>query len=663
MVISWFAIALCITATESATTTEVHITGSKSETLRRSSGSSATISEQDLYRAKPASVSEVLRRVPGLQVRQEDQSGFRLNLGVRGLNPARSRLVLIEEDGIPLVVSPYGEPELYYTTAIERVQRVTVTKGSDVLTHGPQTVGAYIQLQTWEPTTTPTWYASVTGGTYRFGEAIGRFSDTVGDLSYVVQAFDKFSDGVRRMGYRSTDAFAKAVYKDFRLKVGFHDDRTNTTYTGITQEMFEERERRDTAAPDDRFNTRRYEIGLAYEHRFRSAILKASVFAYAMQLHQRLQNFDRARQPDENGNPVTYAREFNGLYFLNTNNVRDRTYNVVGGSTELMERFTTGVLQHKLTVGVRAIGDFARRRLYDGSSPKADSGPLLTRSGSRILGLSAWVEDEIGFGSYVVVTSAIRAERAHIASTDYRVLDDEGVATDVHRTTTTSAGGVMPGVGVVVGTPKLSAFSSVYRGYSGPRVSQAVTPDGRDAKVNAERSTNFELGGRGKFARWLRAEADGFGIWFSNQLVSNSPFSGLTSEFVDGGATRHLGAEGTLTAQVGEALQWPLTVDVSSQYTYVRSRFVGGDNDRNAVPYSPVSTFTTTLDLLHPIGVGGEVALAYVGSQFADEANTVTPIPNGLIGRIGAYTTVDANAYYKHAPTGLSVRIAAKNLL
>ena len=38
--------------------------------------------------------------------------GMRLNIGIRGLNPDRSRKVLMLEDGIPIALAPYGEPEM-----------------------------------------------------------------------------------------------------------------------------------------------------------------------------------------------------------------------------------------------------------------------------------------------------------------------------------------------------------------------------------------------------------------------------------------------------------------------------------------------------------------------------------------------------------------------
>ncbi len=120
---------------------EVTVQGNKVDALKRASGSGTTIGQREIRNAQPQSAAELLSRVPGMQVRTEDPMGFRLNLGVRGLSPARSRLILMEEDGVPVVVSPYGEPELYYTPMVERIEHIDVLKGSDVLRYGPQTVG------------------------------------------------------------------------------------------------------------------------------------------------------------------------------------------------------------------------------------------------------------------------------------------------------------------------------------------------------------------------------------------------------------------------------------------------------------------------------------------------------------------------------------------
>jgi Fe(3+) dicitrate transport protein len=644
----------------------VTVSGDRADALRAVTAPGTVIGEKELRQAQPESSGEMLRRVPGLQVRQEDPMGLRMNLGVRGLSPTRSRLVLVEEDGVPIVVSPYGEPELYYTTAVERVQRLDVIKGANVLAYGPQTVGAVIRLHTWEPTTTPGWYVAGSLGTRTYEELIARYSDTYKGIGYVVQAFQKSGDGYRNMPFHATDAFAKVYIPtnpngELRVKIGFHDDDAHTTYTGLTDRLYRENPRRDTIAPDDHFGVRRYELSLQHEQQLGpNTIVRTAVFGYQMGLGLRLQDFDRAQLPQ-----IRYARiaDASGLFFRGTASLRDRQYYVVGSSIAVERRVQIGPVDQKITAGVRTMYDTARRQLESGPTPTSDRGPLVTDDTAHITGLAGWVEDQIAPTDGVVITPAFRVEHSRSMKTTHRILDTTGFSKDVDDTGHSSSTGLMPGIGVGVGSGRLAGFSSAYLGYSAPRVSQAITPDGKDASLSAEHSANFDLGARTRVGKWLRAEVAGFYIHFDNQLVSNNPLRGFASEFVNGGETRHIGMEATAKVRIGSALEWPLDVDLSGQYTFVRSRFDGGSFDGHSIPYSPMNTGQLTFDVAHRIGISGQVALQYIGAQYTDEQNSVVPGPTGLDGRIDPYTVLDIGARYKHAPTGLSLGVTMKNAL
>jgi len=113
----------------------------------------------------------------------------------------------------------------------------------------------------------------------------------------------------------------------------------------------------------------------------------------------------------------------------------------------------------------------------------------------------------------------------------------------------------------------------------------------------------------------------------------------------------------------GKGLSLPFDLDLGAQYTFVQARFVGGDSNGKTVPYSPVNSANVTLDVAHPAGVSGQVALAYIGSQYTDEDNTVQPGVAGLDGVIDAYTTLDVGARYRYAPSGVSFGLSVKSLL
>jgi Fe(3+) dicitrate transport protein len=643
---------------------EVTVQGNKVDALKRASGSGTTIGKRELVNAQPESSAEMLKRVPGMQVRTEDPMGFRLNLGVRGLSPTRSRLILMEEDGVPVVVSPYGEPELYYTPMVERLERIDVVKGSDVLRYGPQTVGAVVQLHTFQPTEHRSWYVAHQVGSRGYGSLVARYSDTTKDVGYVAQVVRKSGDGYRNMGFHATDAFGKAVLSganigQLSLKLGFHDDLAHTTYTGLTQALYREDPRRDTLIPTDYFAIRRYEASLQHElHVADRSVLRSSLFVYEMQLNQRLQDFDRSRQAGVT--PISIP-DPGALLLRNSDSLRNRVYDVAGLSTELDHQFKTGPVLHRLRAGARAISDVSRRKLTFGDSPTAERGELQTDDTTRILGLSAWLEDQIAVTNQFLVTPAFRYEHSSSTKTIHRLPNGLGVPEAVHIEASSHAGGAMPGIGVIYGSAKLNAFGSAYLGYSAPRVSQAITPNGKDADLHAERSRNYELGARAR-NDWLRAEADAFLIQFDNQLVSNNPLNS-DSEFVDGGRTRHFGAACTAALRIGKGLKLPLDLDLAGQYTFVRARFVGGDFGGHTVPYSPVNSFNLTLDGAHPVGLSGQIAFSYIGSQYTDEANTVRSVASGLNGILDAYTTLDVGARYRYRPSGVSFGLSVKSLL
>src|SRR6188768_3323157 len=419
---------------------EVTVRGNKAEALKRASGSGTSIGEREIKNAQPESTGELLRRVPGLQLRTEDPMGLRLNLGVRGLSPTRSRLILMEEDGVPVVVSPYGEPELYYTPIVERIQRLDVIKGSDVLRYGPQTVGAVVQLHTFEPTMKPAWYVASQVGSQAYGAVQARYSGTTGDVGYVAQIVRKSGDGYRNMGFYATDAFGKAVLTNaavgqLSFKFGFHNDHTRTTYTGLTDAMYRADPRQDTVMPHDFFDVRRYESSVVHEKHFTGqTALRSRLFAYQMQLGQRLQEFDRT--PNAGADYVSVPDPA-ALFIKQTSSLRDRRYDVLGLSSELEQRFQTGQLVHRLKVGGRAMLDVARRQVSRGDSSTAESGLLLSDDTTTIVGLSAWVEDQIAVTNKLLVTPAFRYEHSN-SKKDFRVSEEQHVA---GTTTSTSAGG------------------------------------------------------------------------------------------------------------------------------------------------------------------------------------------------------------------------------
>ncbi|MCA1746548.1 MAG: TonB-dependent receptor plug domain-containing protein, partial [Bacteroidales bacterium] len=123
---------------------EVVVTGSRVGLLRYLPGSANIVQQRELAIAAPLSANEILRNIPGVHVVDEEGAGLRVNIGIRGLDPDRSRNVLVLEDGIPVALAPYGEPEMYYSPNIERMSGMEVLKGNGSILFGPQTIGGVV---------------------------------------------------------------------------------------------------------------------------------------------------------------------------------------------------------------------------------------------------------------------------------------------------------------------------------------------------------------------------------------------------------------------------------------------------------------------------------------------------------------------------------------
>ena len=157
----------------------------------------------------PTSSNEVFRKVPGLNVVDEEGAGLRLNVGVRGLDPDRSRNVLMLEDGIPIALNPYGEPEMYFTPAIEKMSRIEVLKGSGQILFGPQTIGGVVNMITADPPEQSTSQLRIRTGSGGYLSTYASHGSTHGRIGYLVSYLNKRADNMGPTRFNLNDISTK----------------------------------------------------------------------------------------------------------------------------------------------------------------------------------------------------------------------------------------------------------------------------------------------------------------------------------------------------------------------------------------------------------------------------------------------------------------------
>ncbi len=667
----------------------MRVIGSKPDSLQRVPGSGTVVTRQELERADPQDVGEMLRRVPGVEVRQENGGGQRLDIGIHGLDSGRSRHVLVLEDGIPIALNPYAEADLYYAPPVERMRGIEVVKGSGSILFGPQTIGGVVNFLTLTPEDRQHAVVDAEGGTLGTMRGLASYNDSFGGARYVVQAFHRRGDGFRDEAFNSTDVFGKMAFDTGErgvatLKLGFHDDSTDSDDVGLTRAMYEANPSQSTLAPYDHLYLRRYEASLVHEQRLSDATkLRTLIYGYITDRIWRRQDYVRCPTiiPEPDGSQQTldctaleppggYQRVVGDPRFPNaaiafepSDTILDRDYQVAGVEPRLEHRAETGPFGHTIDLGARFLGETAHYQQRTGSSPTSYAGSLDAEERHRTLAVAAYLQDRIAFRDYLLVTPGVRVEHADFHRVVTRQADQ-----DVFSPGDSSVTGVIPGIGMIVGTRKAHVFGGLHVGWAPPRIVDAISPKGTPQQVAAEQSINYEVGTRVSPTAWLHVEGTAFLTNFQNQVVVSNPTAvnaalQTAESEINAGNTRHVGVEGAAVFGIGKLLGWRPSVDVGARYTYVHATFLDQPFAGNLLPYAPEHHLSANLDVEDETGLGGQLAYVHVSEQYTDPANTIATDTTGRIGLMPAYNIVDVTAHYRHKPTGLSVRLTVKNAL
>ncbi len=649
-------------------TVEVRVIGDRADALQKVPGSGTVIGAKDIKRAAPVDAAEMLRRVPGVQVRQEYGGGNRLDISVRGLEGGRSRRVLVLEDGIPIALNPYSEPDMYYAPPIERMRGIEVVKGSGNILFGPQTLAGTINFLTITPPERQAVVADVDAGTYGYVRGLASYGDAIGsgDARYVVQVLHRRGEGFRNLPFDSTNGLAKLAFatgKDGEavVKLGFHRDDAASDDIGLTAAMYARTPRRESLSPSSHLVLNRYDASLTHEQRFSSATkLKTLVYAYRTDRVWRRQSYTRTPVPGERYSVIVGDTSVpgGGIWFRDANAILDRGYDVMGVEPRFEHRFKTADVAHTLDFGGRLLAERATYEQRNGGYAETYVGSLEFAERHSGKAAAAYMQDRIAFTDRLLVTPGIRFE--HLVFE--RVVLRQPTSGDVFLPGEKTVTGVTPGIGIVYGTKQANVFGGMHRGFAPPRVTTSISARGQTSDVGADESMNYEAGLRGQPARWLRGEATGFLSNFDNQVIIQTA-AGSENVLTDAGATNIIGAESAFVLGIDRVLDLPAVVELGTRYTFSRSTFRHGPNAGNLLPYAPQHSLSTNLDVEHGSGVGGQVAYAFIGPQFADAENTRLEDVTGRIGALEPRHIVDATVHWRHAPSGMTFRLTAKNLL
>lgn len=651
-------------------------------------GAVTYIDREEIDQINPVSGNEVFRRSSGVHVVDEEGLGLRVNLGIRGLDPGRSRSVLMMEDGIPVSLAPYGEPEMYYTPAMDRMQGVEILKGSGQILYGPQTIGGVVNYITADPPQEESGSVAIRGGEGGFFTGMANYGNTIGKAGFNVNYLHKQGDNIGPTQFRVDDINAKVKLQlnnksNLGLKIGIYDEESNSTYVGLTQPMFDAGEYWERIAPDDVLRVRRYSLSATHNYFVsNNSKITTTLFGYTTTRNWQRQDF-AYNSFDDNGNLNTPPSNFTGtvwgdesiaggaIYMRNSTGNRNRSFDVGGAESKITSNYKLGNQNHEFIGGVRFIYERAFEQRINGSKKDAPAGVLRDDEIRTGYGTSAYLHNKFNLSNRFSVTAGVRAEWFEYER-DIRRGQYDGQIRDTSLITTTGLTEIIPGAGFNFQlTPQSTVFGGVHRGFAPPRIKDAISGEGEAYELDAELSWNYELGFRSQINRGVRLEITGFYMDFSNQILPVAEFAGgFGAGLINGGKTRHSGIEGAVNFNFGKWFDWKrFNVLYDANVTYVNARFA---DDRiidevevkgNRTPYAPELLVSSAVTFEHKKGPGLRFTGTYISEQFTNPANTIEASNNGRNGLIPSYYIIDATARYKVEKINTLFTLSVKNLL
>jgi len=654
----------------------------------RTSGSIHVLKPSQLERFERDDPAAILQTVPGVYARGEDGFGLRPNVGLRGVNPDRSKKVTLLEDGVLFGPAPYSAPAAYYFPLATRMQSIRVLKGPSAIQQGPQTVGGSVEFITRDIPAAESIWLDVAGGGYLYGKAHGAFGASTERAGFLLEGVHLRSDGFKELdtvggntGFTRNEWMAKGRYllvpegpvrQTLQLKLGYSDEDSNETYLGLSDADFEARPlRRYVASALDHMKWHRTQAVLSHVLEAGTLAVTTSVYRHDLaRVWRKVNRFRGASIASVLADP-TSAR--NAIYYgvltgeLDSSSSQDalligpndRTFVSQGIQSVARWSATTGPLSHSVEVGARYHFDSIDRLhtedafLMQGGRLVQTNEPTYTTANNKdsTHAVALHVTDAIAWGP-LVLTPGIRLELIRSHSMD-RLTDTESRgALEV----------LMPGMGVYGAlTRELGLFAGAYRGFSPPAPGQ---PDA----VLPEKSINYEAG-----ARWTRRgerlEVVGFFNDYSNLTDICTFSSGCLNENLDrqtdAGKAYIYGVEvfGEKTFRPGGGVTFPVSLSYTFTRTRLREDFHSADpqfgNVRagDELPYVPRHQLYATAGV--ETAFGGLALSAFYVDTMREQAGQGEAPPGELT---GALLTFDVNANWNFSRWG-QLYLSARNIL
>ena len=629
----------------------------------------------------------IYAKVAGLTIWENDNSGLQLNIATRGLNPNRSASINARQNGYDISADALGYPELYYTPPAQAIESIELVRGAAGLQYGSQFGGMLnFVLKSGENAKRPFQISTEnTVGSFRFFNHFTDIGGKTGKFNYY--GFYQYRTGD---GWRANSQFA-AHTGYLRLaysgeKTRYSVEQTAMDYVaqqagGLTDAEFSQTPRLSKRARNW-FRVGWRVSAIQVRHRFNDNLLLQSRLFYLNAERSSLGNLQPINRPDYGdwrdlikGQYHNWGNETRLAYFYKT------------------PKFLPESSQRAiLLAGVRLYtGDTRQQQAWgnaDSTGSRADfalpqsgdeSNPLVLRQDYRFpsQNFAAFVENYLPLGEKWSITPGIRAEyiatfadgyyqRLVVApsASGFDTLVNEAVPDVQSRRRAVVLAGCGMSFRPDESTELYGNISQNYRAINFNDLRIANPNQVVDSLLRDERGYNADFGVRGQkgaFGYDLSAFYLFYGARIGNIQMrrpdpENPDITQLYMLRTNVGDARvwgtecllqvdwlRLGKKNSLCSANSEQAQLRHFVN----FSYLSGRYLRSANTAAAgkqLEFVSPFTLRTGLQFRYK-GLDIAAQYAYTGAHFSDATNAEFA-PTATVGRIPAYSIVDASASY-----------------
>ncbi len=668
----------------------VTIIGEKTKILP---GSGQIVNQQQLERMNQSNINNVLRVIPGVNVRDEEGFGLRPNIGLRGTSVNRSSKITLMEDGILIAPAPYSDPSAYYFPTFARMQGIEVLKGSSQIKYGPYTIGGAINLISTAIPNQFKGFGQISYGSFGTNQQRFWVGDSKKNFDYVFDINRLASNGFKQLDNGGNTGFDR---RDMMGKLRWHNDKNskrpqsvtlkfvntteigNESYLGLTYQDYQKNHlRRYAATQKDKLDMNHNHLTLNHSMILSDGLLINTTAYYSKTFRDWGRVNSVAGQSLNNilNDPTTHQTPYN-IMTGQVNGSLDyqsaaRTYYSKGVQTNLTYFFNTKSLLHQFNVGLRYHEDqadrYATRSTYNMSN-----GNMILAS----VGVYGNQENQIrnaksfsGFINYdlkyknLKITPGVRYENIAFDFQNYGNNDNARIGADL-KSASNQLEVILPGIGFNYGLNKsMTFFGGVHKGFSPPGM-PSIGNSTAQAKI--ETSMNYEIGYRIE-NKVINAQMVGFLNNYDNILGSDNVSGGGagTGDMFNAGHAKIQGIELSLSYNVLhhikniKTFKMPLII----AYTYNDAKFEetfvngGGDwgsrtiNKGDLIPFITPHLLTASLGFENK-NLNISITGRYTGDTRINPSHSslITPSENVSytdFNSIAGFLILDCSANYK----------------